>query len=1583
MKASKRGAKMAPARGQAKGVKRASGKPDVQSPIAKKASSQRGVDLGRKGKTFKKAAAVAVTRGKSSLSRSKRDGSGVSRSDATRGRRASHSDGAGAQTLGKERAKGDTRQTSLKRAQERSLGPGKQEAKSRRKGGTESRRKQKSGRADEADSSGEGESFEEPHFDQWYDDYYRDELNVSDETLLDVLVDVIKRHHGRHYYGVCMPTAGTAGSEAAQPETDPLASPSAETEGNSTDAELSSLTSDALQVKKAWAFVAEDAAHARALTRSPVSSAPASRKAWRATDRQAPRRHRGEERAKERSEEKTEGLRTRWQCFLERRSKRLEVERVVQNEIDAVEEKATAPGKGEPDPQSPRGAKEETAARSPQPGEEEEGASPQGGEGVSCAGQTSQNEDRLQKRTVDDVEEIAGAGGGEQISPEPASDAENAPAAPARSDPRPEEKNPGRKDTSQAASPSDGSQKETPQEDEESADDALAEKLLRNLTKSPSDDESSPSSSSSETSSYAPSSPESDNEANSEAESCSETPSGEARMGPEASAPQPETEAEGKAAEAEKDRKVKRRKKAKWEKPRKSKETRLREKEKERARERQLLESELSSKSACVGMFSAAGSPGTARMKDVQMPRAIALRPQCLYHFESLLETQLCSKYPNGMTRRGALCSTALRVEETLEFFLLCRFLNLFSNLVNVPWTFDDLASAISSPPGADPVPARSLTAPEAGRATESAGVSPGAVPSQSPSFPSFLQGLSVAGGSGSAGDAEKGEPGGVLRQILTKLFGFLGRRMTPGMSLTRMCGRYVEEKRRDGSIPPGILWPFDYPVKAWQSCDGGLGEKKRKRKEGAAAREEDDAEREKASSPEEKGTTRTEDDGRKKEEKNRGSPGGAEADEEGVLLESVYNPFKVCEDWGRLKSIHKLRVVRLLIEHAMSESPQISKALKGLTESELEAGFKGYDDAGRLYWVVPQCGDPTVFKLYREDPHAQQVTILCEDISALESVAEALGMDEMTAGMSAVLLEAHQQILVQEKQRSRELRRQKAISRQLEISNWGFVPTSSRREKKAVDYTFSAYEAIIEGKSSTRGSTRLGGPSFAESQRQDRSERLRARQARKEEQSVVAAVEAMQKDGEGEDVPEVAQVEQYTSVATDGGSTTSSGAVQKTEETKAVPRARPPRKRQPKSSVGMASSPADGVGLQESTMTQQHRQHQLMQQQHVMAALHQQKLLAQQQAAAYAHRTGGATLLSERQSQAGLPPAYRQTEWMSEQTHQPIQRQPHVSATTAPPQQALDMLRQRVDLLRQSLLQRKDLTPEQRQALYQQGWAQLSADFTRMTNALAQTRDRAPGPHATQQAAGAPTDERALPERNQTHESRDRRLPVQNFSAASSQLGCAPTPRPQQRHAATAHAQLEAQQESRARAEAELQRQRLAMLHEQQQVLRAQQQQMQLLRQQHEQVQARQRVVPPSVRQSAMTQMAANLSGESGGMNASPDSTCLVHEERTAKGHVSRGESLSAAGEGAAGFFRKVDSERRFCGTEFSSRDGWGNTPAPPVLRTLDGDRRGRDPAIEMRTNAASVGSGEAAYSRESSAKAAAPKPAGNGHVL
>lgn len=47
---------------------------------------------------------------------------------------------------------------------------------------------------------------------------------------------------------------------------------------------------------------------------------------------------------------------------------------------------------------------------------------------------------------------------------------------------------------------------------------------------------------------------------------------------------------------------------------------------------------------------------------------------------------------------------------------------------------------------------------------------------------------------------------------------------------------------------------------------------------------------------------------------------------------------------------------------------------------------------------------------------------------------------DETTTMMTSRLLSAHQQMLLQEKQKSRELRRQKALSRQLEISNWGCV---------------------------------------------------------------------------------------------------------------------------------------------------------------------------------------------------------------------------------------------------------------------------------------------------------------------------------------------------------------------------------------------------------------------------------------------------------------------------------------------------------------------------------------------------------------
>nr|PIM04902.1 hypothetical protein TGCOUG_217480 [Toxoplasma gondii COUG] len=1587
-KTSRKNAKIPPS-GGGKGVKRASCKREVNRvPISMRASLQREADLGRKGKASKTATAAVSSRAEPSSSRVKREAGSGRASCESRASRVSDSKEKITHSLGRNRTNAGEKWEKVG-----AVCAGKQGAESRRKGGPESCRKQKSDQTGKDD-----DETIEPHYDQWYDDYYKDELNLADETLLDVLVGVIKRHHGRHYYGDCLPasaSSGTARSDAPQPETGHIAA--SEGEGKQAEEELNSLTSDALQVKKAWAFVAEDAALARALARGAASSAPASRKASKANDRPLPRRFpRGEEaQAKGRGEEKTQGLRTRWQCFLERRSKRLEVERFVQNEIDAVEERQGVAPEEREKPKTSRGAKEESESSSSQLGTEKRGdENPEEGGEACSADWVSQNESdsRLQKCTLDEVEAMNGVGGGEQNSSDPSA-SQNAAASPTLStEARPAEpKAKIRKtDASQSASPSDPSHKETPREDDESADEALAEKLLRNLTKSPSDDESSsPSSSSSSlTSSYAPSSPETENEANSEEETGTEGPqNGETTMSAEDPATQPRSKELSKKERGvggtEEARKLKRRKKAKWEKPRKSKEARLREKEKERARERQMLESELSSKSACVGTFSTGNSQGK-----VQLPRAVALRSQCLYHFEGLLEAELYSKYPNGVTRRGALCSDNLRVEETFEFFLLCRFLNLFPSLINVTWSFDELVSAISSPPSVAPIPARPLTAaPEAASESMAASsMSSRADASERPSFPSFLKEFSPVVGSGPGGDAEKGEPGGVLRQILAKLFGFLGRRMTPGMSLTRMCGRYVDEKRRDGIIPSGFLWPFDYPVKVWQSCDScGLGEKRKKRKEIAAAREEEEAEREKTGVPREKNMgKKTEDDSRKKEDKKRGTgSGSAEGDElEGVFLETVYNPFKVCEDWGRLKSIHKLRVVRLLIEHAMSESPQINKALKGLTESELEAGFKGCDEEGRLYWIVPQCGDPTVFKLYREDPRSQQIAILCEDISALESVAEALSMDETTAGMSAVLLEAHQQILVQEKQRSRELRRQKALSRQLEISNWGFVPASSRREKKAVDYTFAAYEASIEGKSSSRSSTRGGGPSCAESQRQDRSERLKARQARKEEQSAVAAIEATKKDGESEDISEAARTENDSVPAT-GENAASCDDVQRVEAKVAPPRARPPRQRPPKMAPGtIPSRQADGVGPhQEYSMAQQQRQ-QLLQQQHMMAVLHhqqQQKLLAQQQATAYQHG-GAGSAVSERPSQAELP-GYRQTEWM-EQTRHP-QRQPQVSAT--PQQQALEMLRQRMDLLKQSLLQRKDLTPEQRQALYQQGVAQLSADFTRMNNAFAQTRDRVHAAQASRAPSSrAPSDERSVSERIPIHESRERRLPVQNISSALSQLRGAP-PRPQQAHAVATHHQLAAQHESRARAEAELHRQRVVMLHEQQQVLRAQQQQMLLLRQQHEQQQlARQRVAPPAPRQSAknMTHVAAHLRGESGSVSVSPQTASVIHVERIVKAHSGRGESLPTASEGAGSFSRDGESERRFGGTHFS-RDDWKSSRALSAVRTVDCDGRARDSTVELQAAMASVGTGQVGFSREVSARAAAPKPADSGHVL
>lgn len=63
----------------------------------------------------------------------------------------------------------------------------------------------------------------------------------------------------------------------------------------------------------------------------------------------------------------------------------------------------------------------------------------------------------------------------------------------------------------------------------------------------------------------------------------------------------------------------------------------------------------------------------------------------------------------------------------------------------------------------------------------------------------------------------------------------------------------------------------------------------------------------------------------------------------------------------------------------------------------------------------------------------------------------------------------------------------------------FAFVSAGQKRDRKPVDYTFAAYEASIEGKGVlARGAALLSPPSHPETQRHDRSERLRARQAKK-----------------------------------------------------------------------------------------------------------------------------------------------------------------------------------------------------------------------------------------------------------------------------------------------------------------------------------------------------------------------------------------------------------------------------------------------------------------------------------------------------
>ncbi|PFH37429.1 hypothetical protein BESB_038870 [Besnoitia besnoiti] len=1591
-KVSKRSQKLAPTRAEKKGRDRLTGKPGLAAAPSSKHASSRSAAFKGKAQLAAKAKDSSAGEGRDTGSR-RRDREEAQVGRAERGRARGDSKQRGGSVPRRERSSTVDAEWELdgaKKAKDRAGRGGRLQDADCDKG-SKNRKRPKGSDSDEDLGPDEEELVEELQYDFWQDHYYGNELNVADETLLDVLVDVIKRRHGRHYYGKCLPASvaesstdkvkdrqaeGDASRASAASTSPPSGGPTEDDQDASrTEEELKDLTSDALLIKKAWAFVAEDAAAVRAEAGCPVSASPAAQKSCKSKNRLAQRRPprgdggQGEVRSEENG---AKGLPTRWQCFLERRLQRLEIERLVQQQIAAVLERdrhAASSGDAPGVASAPSEREREETADSNVKAEGDEAAEEENsraGEEVvdesESAGETEPDRGP-QKRDVEDPGHTIGGAEGraDESSPAPALSAVAETSSLNTPDARADEPvgEAPKTEASQPASPLPSrpmSHGETPRDDDdEASEEVLAEKLLRNLTKSPSDDESglssSPSSTSSSVSSYSPSSSDTDNGANSEEEGSTEAPqNGDTPA--EGGAPRPR---KPKKRSRKKERKalpeqdddgqaLKRRKKAKWTKPLKSKEARLKEKQKEREKERQMLESELGTKSVSAGSYSPMGPQGAAKMKGLDVPRQVALRPQCLYHLESLLEQRFCKTYPNGMLRRGTVCSNNLRVEETFEFFLLCRFLNMFSSLLNVTWSFQELVDALSSPTCPEPV----LATPPVAAAAEGDSASSAAESAGSSHASSvFVPEISPAGGNAPGG--EKGEPGGVLRQILTKIFGFLGRRMTPGMSIARMCGRYVEEKRRDGIIPAGLLWPFDYPVKVWQSCDASGGAEKKKKETAAPACESERSDHRAPAAEDVKSTKEGGRAPRKNDDKKQGSlAGGTETnDVDGVLLESVYNPFKVCEDWRRLRSIHKLRLVRVLIEHAMSESPQVAKVLKGLTQEELEAGFKGSDEAGRLYWIVPQCGDPTVFKLYREDPHAQQLSILCEDISSLESIAEALGMEETTAGMSVVLLEAHQQFLIQEKQRSRELRRQKALSRQLEISNWGFVPASSRRERKAVDYMFSAYEASIEGRSSSLSGSASRGPSCAEAQRQDRSERLRARQARKEEQSAVAAVEAAKKDdGEPEEGAMPAPADEATLVVAPRVERSSPPPV--AEAKPASSRPRPSRKRQAKASA------VEAPHLTQGGTTPQLQGYTLAQQQQIMATLHQQQqhrlLTQQQQAAAHMHGGAGAgvDMLAERSSHAGAAPAYRQGAWTVEQAHQQVQRPPQFSAQVTPHQQALDLLRQRMDLLRQSLLQRTDLPVEQRQALYQQGWAQLSAEFTRMTGALVHTRDRAPASHEAQQAPRA-QDERTVAGLSQSQALRERRLPVQSSPDVWEQSVPVRPSRAQPEHEQAircrlkgqedarvcAQVELQRRQEARARAEAELQRQRLVILQEQQHVLRVQQQQMLLLRQQREQLHLTQhRVAPPRAGPGSTSHPTSDKRGIPS--NGAGTELNLSHEKQSARRTVDHSEleSLAAAGERPSILIGQASARGQGPESEIVASGSWQGRHMPVEIR-------------------------------------------------
>lgn len=800
--------------------------------------------------------------------------------------------------------------------------------------------------------------------DQWYEDYYTSEVNVADDTLLDILVDTIKQHCGQDApEGFLRPwSSGEKKSTSSA-----WRRRRHEADTRAVKEELRSLTSNAFLVKKAWAFVTEDSANTRKkMFTSAQERKQPNEKAEQAPAAQTALQAEGEASAnidadegKHRSDVGV-SLRLRWEQFVKQRKERLEIEGRVRKECEALEvaEQTKRKERHQPRGQSSCAVHEGGEMRD-LTGQGGSGFSlGQGREGTSLPSFISlSGEKRLVSESTQSPLGRPQTAGHAPVQSEDEDHRSYSSSAPSvcnassttcfssscdSSDRR------GGFTASQmllAASDAVSFHHAEPPRDEASEEE-IAESFLLKVTKSPSAGSSSPSyssssSTSSDESSYSPTSCESDGEDSSDEDKVEAQQPGPLQYAvPESTGAPPSEnpvdgllpksaisrdgtgqaalteEADTAAAEATAPEKAfRRRRKNRMERSsgnlKRSKSIRVRRKKRGRSRVAKKVSRtagvNAGGSTLATGMYSGCTtfsswsqlSSSSRPPKGVHVPKTMALRPHCIYFFESSWEKELHTRYPNGMLRRGTICVDVLsRVDETLEFFLFCRFLNLFASVLDVSWTFQDLVEGFSCSAGA------ASSCPD----TNTCGAYP--------SGDSGRSSANAGGGPAGGGNKEEGTVNAALRKIITKLFHFLGRRITPGMSLTRMCGRYVEDKRREGVLPAGLLWPFDYSVKVWQPLDSASKadvSKKKKRENLSGNDGESEASQE------------TNKDVERGEKKFKGSAGEAQKEQvrkqhsgdaghavsegvEGVLMESCYNPFKVCDDWQQLKSVHVRR---------------------------------------------------------------------------------------------------------------------------------------------------------------------------------------------------------------------------------------------------------------------------------------------------------------------------------------------------------------------------------------------------------------------------------------------------------------------------------------------------------------------------------------------------------------------------------------------------------------------------------------------------------------------------------------------------